>query len=196
MSRSQDLVRRDCLDVYKRQGYHDKVAFALDCASSEMYDAASQTYYLNGKQRSSEEMIDYMKGLTEKFPFLFVEDMLDENDWDGYRLAHQKIQRTNLIGDDFIITNRKRLERAVRENSLDGFILKPNQVGTISEAMEAYRYARKQGLFAVPDVYKRQGQPCAAVRGQDLPLRRRGGDGGRGYQGSRQGGGEKSESRD
>lgn len=131
-------------------GYHDKVAFALDCASSEMYDAASQTYYLNGKQRSSEEMIDYMKGLTEKFPFLFVEDMLDENDWDGYRLAHQKIQRTNLIGDDFIVTNRKRLERAVRENSLDGFILKPNQVGTISEAMEAYRYARKQGLFAVP----------------------------------------------
>ena len=88
--------------------------------------------------------------LTEKFPFLFVEDMLDENDWDGYRLAHQKIQRTNLIGDDFIVTNRKRLERAVRENSLDGFILKPNQVGTISEAMEAYRYARKQGLFAVP----------------------------------------------
>ena len=131
-------------------GYHDKVAFALDCASSEMYDAASQTYYLNGKQRSSEEMIDYMKGLTEKFPFLFVEDMLDENDWGGYRLAHQKIQKTNLIGDDFIVTNRKRLERAVRENSLDGFILKPNQVGTISEAMEAYRYAKKQGLFAVP----------------------------------------------
>ncbi len=131
-------------------GYTDRCAFALDCAISDMYDAKSKTYYLNGSRRSSAEMIAYMRELTEKYPFVFVEDMLDENDWEGYEKAHQAIHRTLIVADDFTVTNKDRIQRAVSTNSIDGFILKPNQVGTISEAMDAHAFAKSHGLFSIP----------------------------------------------
>lgn len=131
-------------------GYTGKCAFALDCASSEMYDAATKTYYLNGKRLSSDELIGYVKGLTERWNFVFIEDMLDENDWEGYEMAHKEISRTLIIADDFTATSKERIARACSTNSIDGFILKPNQVGTISEALDAYRFARERGLLAIP----------------------------------------------
>ena len=84
-------------------GYTGKCAFALDCASSEMYDAATKTYYLNGKRLSSDELIGYVKGLTERWNFVFIEDMLDENDWEGYEMAHKEISP--------YAHNRRRLHR-------------------------------------------------------------------------------------
>lgn len=131
-------------------GYTGKCAFALDCASSEMYDAETKTYYLNGKRLSSDELIGYVKGLTERWNFVFIEDMLDENDWEGYEKAHREITRTLIIADDFTATSKERIARACSTNSIDGFILKPNQVGTISEALDAYRFARERGLLAIP----------------------------------------------
>ncbi len=131
-------------------GYTGKCAFALDCASSEMYDAATKTYYLNGERLTSDELIDYVKGLTERWNFVFIEDMLDENDWEGYEKAHKEITRTLIIADDFTATSKERIARACSTNSIDGFILKPNQVGTISEALDAYRFARERGLLAIP----------------------------------------------
>ncbi|MGI6030459.1 MAG: phosphopyruvate hydratase [Eubacteriales bacterium] len=142
-----------CLNLIQkaidRCGYTDQCAFALDCAISEMYDAETKTYYLNGKQRTTDEIIDYVKGLTEKYNFVFIEDMLDENDWEGYEKAHKVITRTLIIADDFTVSNRQRIERAVSTNSIDGFILKPNQVGTISEALDAHYYADEHGLFSI-----------------------------------------------
>lgn len=131
-------------------GYDGKCAFALDCASSEMYDAATKSYYLNGKLLSSDELIDYVKGLTERWNFVFIEDLLDENDWEGYEKAHKEITKTLIIADDFTATSKERIARAISTDSIDGFILKPNQVGTISEALDAYRFARERGLLAIP----------------------------------------------
>lgn len=143
----------ECLDLLmeamERVGARDKCALALDCAASEMYDAAAGTYYLNGQQVTSAELVSYVKALTARYPFVFIEDMLDENDWDGFALAHREIDRTYLISDDFTVTNRERIERAMREECIDGFILKPNQVGTITEALEAHEYAREHGLFSI-----------------------------------------------
>lgn len=138
------------LEAVDRCGYLDKCALALDCAISDMYDAKTHLYYLNGANRTSEEMIDYMKGLTDRYPFVFVEDMLDENDWDGFALAHKTIDKTLIIADDFTVTNKTRLARAVSTDSIDGFILKPNQVGTITEALEAHAFAKEHGLFSIP----------------------------------------------
>ena len=138
------------LEAVDRCGVLDKCALALDCAISDMYDAETKTYYLDGKQRTTEEMIGYMKYLTEKYPFVFVEDMLDENDWDGFRRAHEEIHRTLIIADDFTVTNKARIERAVARDSIDGFILKPNQVGTITEALDAHEYAKAHGLLSIP----------------------------------------------
>ena len=76
-------------------GYTDQCAFALDCASSEMYEAG-KGYYLNGRHLTSGELIAYAKGLTEKYHFVFIEDLLDENDWEGYEKAHREITRTSV----------------------------------------------------------------------------------------------------
>ena len=131
-------------------GYTEKIGFAFDCASSEMYDRKNNTYLLKGKRVNADELIAYAKMLTEKFNFVFIEDLLDEEDWESYPKAHQQITRTNIIGDDFIVTNMKRLERAYGLNALDGFILKPNQVGTITEAMDTYHFAQEHNLLAIP----------------------------------------------
>lgn len=130
-------------------GCADKISLSLDCASSEMYDAESRTYLLKGKRVSADELIDYVKGLSEKFEFVFVEDLLDENDWDAFPHAVSRISRTNIIGDDFIVTNRRRIEQAYGTNGISGFILKPNQVGTITEALDTYDFAVQHGLLAI-----------------------------------------------
>lgn len=137
-------------DAADHAGYLDKVVFALDCASSEMYDAHTGTYELNGRRVDNAELVLHLKGLTEEFDLLFVEDPLDEDDWDGFALAVRELHRTYVIGDDLIVTNRNRLERAIRERAVDGFVLKPNQIGTITEALETFDLATASGLLALP----------------------------------------------
>ena len=113
-----------------------------------MYEAG-KGYYLNGRHLTSGELIAYAKGLTEKYHFVFIEDLLDENDWEGYEKAHREITRTLIIADDLTVSNKARIVKAHESHSIDGFILKPNQVGTITEAMEAHRYAQDHGLFSI-----------------------------------------------
>ena len=131
-------------------GYRDKVAYALDMAATEMYDKETNTYYLNGSQVTPEEQIEYVRKLTERFPFLFVEDVLQENDWKGFAEASKKLTRTILIGDDLTITNPGLLKKAYEENAVQGFIFKPNQVGTITEAIEARNYAKEHHMLTIP----------------------------------------------
>jgi enolase len=131
-------------------GYTGRIAFALDCASSEMYDKATGTYLLKGERVSSDKLIAYAKSLTENFDLVFIEDLLDENDWAGYSEAVSQLRRTIVLGDDLTVTNLTLLVRAHETRAVDGFVLKPNQVGTITEAMDAYRFAEKSGMVAVP----------------------------------------------
>ena len=131
-------------------GYTGRIAFALDCASSEMYDTETRTYLLKGKRVSSDELIAYAKSLTERFNLVFIEDLLDENDWAGYSNAVRELTRTIVLGDDLTVTNRELLRKAYETRAVDGFVLKPNQVGTITEAIDAYRFAEQHGMIAVP----------------------------------------------
>lgn len=148
-SEDPEVILNLISEAIENCGYTGKIGFAFDCASSEMYDAATNTYLLKGKRVAADELIAYTKVLTEKFNFVFIEDLLDEEDWESYPKANKAITRTNIIGDDFIVTNRERLERAYQLNALDGFILKPNQVGTITEALETYEYAQEHNLLAI-----------------------------------------------
>jgi enolase len=138
---AEAVERADCADV---------MAFALDCASSEVYEKSTQTYALNGERVTSEALIDYVRALSEDFPMVFVEDLLDGDDWDGFTKAVQDIDRSIILGDDLIVTNRDRLERAVKTSAVDGFILKPNQVGTIAEALDCFEYASRNAILAIP----------------------------------------------
>ena len=133
-----------------RCGYGDRVAFALDCASSEMYDGTTGTYLLKGNRASSDELIAYAGHLSEKFRLVFIEDLLDENDWDGHAKAVRELDRTIVLGDDLTVTNIEFLKKAHALKAVEGFVLKPNQVGTISEALDAWRFARDHGMIAVP----------------------------------------------
>ena len=133
----------------ERAGYEGKIGFAMDCASSEMFDAETETYLLKGKRVSGEELIDYTKMLTEKFNFVFIEDLLDEEAWVDYPKAKKTITRTNIIGDDFTVTSPERIKKAYELDALDGFILKPNQIGTITEALDAYKFATERGWLAI-----------------------------------------------
>ena len=131
-------------------GYGAKVAFALDCASSGMYDSAARTYLLKGNRVCSDELIAYARNLTHRFPLVFVEDLLDENDWEGYSKAVGQLDRTIVLGDDLTVTNIEFLRKAHALKAVEGFVLKPNQVGTITEALDACRFAREHGMIAVP----------------------------------------------
>jgi enolase len=137
-------------DAAGEAGYDGKVAFALDCASSEMYDADTKTYELNGQRVDNAELVGYLKLLTEEFELLFIEDPLDEDDWQGFSLAVRELTRTYVFGDDLIVTNKQRLDRAVAEHAVDGFVLKPNQIGTITESIETFDMATGHGMLALP----------------------------------------------
>jgi enolase len=134
----------------ERAGCTDVMAFALDCASSAAYDECTQTYALNGERVAAEALIDYARALSEDFPILFIEDLLDADDWDGFAKAVQTIDRSIILGDDLIVTNPERLERAVKTSAVDGFVLKPNQVGTIAEALDCFEYASQNAILAIP----------------------------------------------
>jgi enolase len=134
----------------ERAGCTEVMAFALDCASSATYDQCTQTYALNGDRVATEALIDYARALSEDFPIVFIEDLLDGDDWDGFTKAVQTIDRSIILGDDLIVTNPERLERAVKTSAVDGFILKPNQVGTIAEALDCFEYASQNAILAIP----------------------------------------------
>ena len=137
-------------EAVERAGCADVMAFALDCASSGVYDKNTQTYALNGGRVTAEALIDYARALSEDFPMVFIEDLLDADDWDGFTKAAQTVDRSIILGDDLIVTNRDRLKRAITTSAVDGFILKPNQVGTIAEALDCVEYALQNAILAIP----------------------------------------------
>jgi enolase len=144
------VVMEVLAEAVERAGCADIMAFALDCASSNAYDESAQTYALNGEWVTAEALIDYTRALSEDFPMLFIEDLLHEDDWDGFTKAVQTINRSIILGDDLIVTNRHRLERAVTTSAVDGFIMKPNQVGTIAEALDCFEYAAQNAVLTIP----------------------------------------------
>jgi enolase len=144
------VVMEVLAEAVERAGCAEVVAFALDCASSQVYDTTTQTYALDGERVTAEALIDYARALSEDFPMVFIEDLLDGDDWDGFTKAVQTIDRSIVVGDDLIVTNRDRLQRAVTTSAVDGFILKPNQVGTIAEALDCYEYATQNSVLAIP----------------------------------------------
>lgn len=131
-------------------GYEDKVAYALDCASSSQYDPKTGTYLYDNRRIDRDELIEKIKQLTETYNFLYIEDILEENDWEGFSKAARMLDRTIIIGDDLTVTNCSRLRKAYETNAVEGFIFKPNQIGTITEAMETCELAKQHGMLIVP----------------------------------------------
>ncbi len=139
-------------DAAERCGAEDKIAFAADVAASEFYNKEKGTYDFIGKEVSLDALLDYYKELTTKYPFLYFEDPVEENDWDGWKKAAKVLNRTVLVGDDLTVTNVEVLKKAAKMGVCGAFIFKPNQVGTMTESREALEYAQSHGILGIPSV--------------------------------------------
>lgn len=133
-------------------GWPDKIAFAADCAFSEIYDAATGKYDLCDVIMDTDQLTTRLEALTEKYNFLYIEDPIEENDWTAGEGIKASLKRTMLVGDDLTVTNIERLKIAVEKQACKAFIFKPNQVGTVTESMDAAKYAAEHGILSIPSI--------------------------------------------
>jgi enolase len=118
-----------------------EVALAMDPAASELFEDGR--YRLEGSERSSEDMIAFWSGLLDRFPIVSIEDPLAEDDWDGWAAIVEALgSRTQIVGDDLFVTNVERLERGIRERSANAILVKVNQIGTLTETLDAIALAQ------------------------------------------------------
>lgn len=147
-------------DAVEEAGYEmgKDIRIALDVAASELYHAESGKYLFPGESkmtgqkiaRTAEEMIDYYQELALEFPICSIEDPLDEEDWDGWELLTTRLGgEIQLVGDDLFVTNTKRLKQGIERNVANAILVKVNQIGTLTEAVETIELAQKSGYRAI-----------------------------------------------
>ena len=150
----------DALDTIalacKKAGYKlgDEVMIALDCASAEFYVNGKYDYTKfegdKGSVRSSKEQADYLAELCDKYPIISIEDGMDENDWEGWKYLTERVgDKVQLVGDDLFVTNVERLGRGIDEGIANSILIKVNQIGTLTETINAVTMAQNAGYTSV-----------------------------------------------
>jgi enolase len=140
------------VDAIRAAGYApgEQIAIALDPAASELYEDGSYRLAREGRELSSAEMIDFWADWAERYPIISLEDGLAEDDWDGWRLLAERLGgRIQLVGDDLFVTNTERLARGIAQSSANSILVKLNQIGTLTETIEAVELAQRAGWTAV-----------------------------------------------
>ena len=134
------------------------ISIALDVAASELYNEEMKKYVFPGESkmsgkavtRNTKEMIEYYVRLVEEFPILSIEDPLDEEDWDGWKMLTARLGRgVQLVGDDLFVTNTERLEKGITHHAANAILIKVNQIGTLTEAIEAIQMAQRNGYKTI-----------------------------------------------
>jgi len=142
------------LEAIEKAGYKagEQVCIALDPAASEFYDEETKTYNLRkeGKKLSSEQMVEFWINWTKQYPIVSIEDGLAQDDWEGWKLLTQKIgDKIQIVGDDLLVTNPERVRRGIKENACNALLVKLNQIGTLTETIEAVETCHRAGWRAV-----------------------------------------------
>jgi len=128
----------------------DDIALALDAASSEFYSDGQYTLAGEGRSLSSDEMAEYLADLSERYPIMSIEDGMDEEDWDGWKSLTDRIgDRVQLVGDDLFVTNTERLQRGLDDGVANSILVKVNQIGSLTETLEAVELAHRHSYTAV-----------------------------------------------
>jgi len=142
------------IEAIKAAGYKpgEDIRIAMDVASSEFYNKETGKYDLAGENRSltANEMIELYESFCDEFPIISIEDGLDQNDWEGYKLLTDRLgKRVQLVGDDFFVTNTTRLAKGIAQGTCNSILIKVNQIGTLTETFEAVEMAKRAGYTAV-----------------------------------------------
>lgn len=156
---SDEDALKNIVEAIEKAGYKpgSQVAIALDVAATEMYDEAvkigkegSYYFWKTGEVYTAEQLIKYYKSLTEKYPIISIEDGLAEEDWQGWAALTKALgKKLQLVGDDLFVTNTKRLKKGIENQVSNSILIKVNQIGTLTEAIEAIRLANKNHMTAV-----------------------------------------------
>jgi len=156
-----DISNDEALDyimkAIEKAGYKPKeqIAIAMDCASSELYGEGGKKGYKFWKSNpdklfTADEMIEKYTGWINKYPIISIEDPLDQDDWEGYvKMTKALGSKVQIVGDDFFVTNTKRLEKGIAMGACNSILIKVNQIGTVSETYEAVEMAKKAGYTAI-----------------------------------------------
>jgi enolase len=144
---SEDAIRA-VLEAAERAGHRDRVAIALDPAATEIWRDGA--YRFEGRVASPDELIEYWQGLSGRYPIVSIEDGMAENEWDAWRTLTDRLgDRVQLVGDDLFVTNVERLREGIAERVANAILLKVNQIGTLTETLEAVELARSAGYATV-----------------------------------------------
>ena len=141
------------LEAIEKAGYKPgvDVLLALDAASSEFYENGTYTLAAEEKSKKSrDEMVAFLESLVDQYPIISIEDGMDEDDWDGWKALTQAIgDRVQLVGDDLFVTNTERLSRGIEEGIGNSILIKVNQIGTLTETLEAIEMATRAGYTSI-----------------------------------------------
>ena len=151
LAKNEDALGK-IIQAIEAAGYKPgtQVSLALDCAISEYYDRESKQYTFDGKKIDNKQLVEEYVKMCDKFPIVSIEDGLDENDWEGWKLLTDKLgSKVQLVGDDLFVTNIERLGRGINEGIANSILIKLNQIGTVTETLDAIRLAHKNGYTAV-----------------------------------------------
>lgn len=140
------------MEAIDKAGYKagEQISIALDVAATEFYDADAKTYSIDGKKLSGPEMVDFLADWVDKYPICSIEDGCSEDDWESWKLLTDKVgDKTQLVGDDLFVTNVERLQRGIDEGIGNSILIKVNQIGSLSETIDAIQLASRNGYTSI-----------------------------------------------
>ncbi|MCA1061289.1 phosphopyruvate hydratase [Rossellomorea aquimaris] len=152
--KSNEEALSTIIEAIEKAGYKpgEEVLLAMDVAASEIYNKEDGKYHLSGEGvvRTSAEMVDWYEEMCNKYPIISIEDGLDENDWDGFKLLTERIgNKVQLVGDDLFVTNTTKLSQGIEQGIGNSILIKVNQIGTLTETFDAIEMAKRAGYTAV-----------------------------------------------
>jgi enolase len=152
--KSNEEALQVIMEAIEKAGYKpgDDIFIAMDPAASEFYNKESKKYHLasENKHLSSEEMVAFLKDLCNKYPIVSIEDGLDENDWDGWKIMTRELGKVvQLVGDDLFVTNTGRLKQGIDSGIANSILIKVNQIGSLTETLDAIEMAKSSGYTSV-----------------------------------------------
>ena len=130
-------------------GLRREIKFALDVAATSFFDSQSIKYNVGGEKLSRGELLDLYLSLAGDFPIFSIEDPFEENDFEGFALLRKELSKLIVVGDDLTVTNKAQLEKAIDKNSVNAIIIKPNQIGTLTEVLDAIELARNNNIECI-----------------------------------------------